>query len=128
MPTYSYCCNKCNSEFELFFYIKDYQEHPKCVSCKSCNTNRLFIKDARTLNTSVKKADSELKTLGDLAQRNSDRMSDDHKQHLYMKHNSYKDEKDLKPLPNGMSRMKKGTKVKWPGTNNIKIKRKPKNG
>ena len=128
MPTYSYFCNKCNSEFELFSYIKDYKEHPKCILCKSCQTDRRIVKDARTLNSSVRKADSELKTLGDLAQRNTDRMSDDYKQHLYMKHNSYKDEKDLKPLPSGMSRMKKGTKIKWPGTNNIKSKRKPKNG
>jgi len=128
MPTYSYICNKCNSEFELFTYIKDYQENPNCTLCGSCATNRQIVKDAMTLNSAVKKADSELKTLGDLAQRNSERMSDDYKHHLYTKHNSYKDTQDLKPLPSGMSRVKKQPKIKWPGTHGIKHKRKPKNG
>ena len=128
MPTYSYICNKCHTQFELFFYIKDYTEYPKCIECNSSSTCRNFIKDASTLNTSVKKSDNELKTLGDLAQRNSDKMSNDEKYHLYMKHNSYKDEKDLKPLPSGMSRVKKSPKIKWPGTDGIKKKRKPKNG
>lgn len=128
MPTYSYICNNCSAEFELFSYIKNYETHPKCTHCESSLTERLIVKDAITQISSVKKSDSELKTLGDLAQRNTDRMSDDYKQHLYMKHNSYKDKEDLKPLPNGMSRMEKGTKIKWPGTNNTKVKRKTKNG
>jgi putative FmdB family regulatory protein len=127
MPTYTYLCDNCNSEFELFFYIKDYIEHPTCSCCNSKKTLRQYVKDVSTQSASVKKSDSELKTIGDLAQRNSDRMSDDEKYSLYMKHNSYKEEKDLKPLPSGMSRMKKGSKIKWPGTT-PKAKRKPKNG
>lgn len=128
MPTYSYKCKKCQYDFELFFYIKSYEENPKCSKCGSLSTERCYIKDVITQNTSVKKNDSELKTIGDLARRNSDRMSDDEKYSLYMKHNSYKEEKDLKPLPSGMSRVKKAPKIKWPGTNGIKQKRKPKNG
>jgi putative FmdB family regulatory protein len=127
MPTYTYLCDSCNSEFELFFYIKDYTEHPACSLCNSKKTLRQYAKDVSTQSASVKKSDSELKTIGDLAKRNSDRMSDDEKHALYMKHNSYKEEKDLKPLPSGMSRMKKGSKIKWPGTT-PKTKRKPKNG
>lgn len=114
MPTYSYSCNKCYNDFELFFYIKDYREKPKCIHCGSQSTQRLITKDAATLNTSVKKSDSELKTLGDLANRNRDKMSDDQKQHLYNKHNSYKEESPKKQLPKGMTRMKKpGSKIKW---------------
>lgn len=128
MPTYTYYCNNCKSEFELFFYMKDYVEKPACSCCKENNTQRQYVADVITQNASVRKSDSELKTIGDLAKRNSDRMSDDQKYSLYMKHNAYKDEKDLKPLPTGMSRMKKGSKIKWPGTNGSKIKRKPKNG
>lgn len=70
--------------------------------------------DVATLNASVRKADSELKTIGDLAKRNTDRMSEDQKVHLYHKHNSYKDEASTKELPKGMSRMKKPPKPKWP--------------
>lgn len=115
MPTYTYICDSCNSDFELFFYIKDYIEQPNCINCKSKQTHRSYMADVITQSTSVRKMDSELKTLGDLAKRNSDRMSNDEKAHLYQKHNEYKDtqvEQDL--LPKGMSRMKKGPKTIWP--------------
>lgn len=114
MPTYSYHCDKCESDFELFFYIKDYKEQPKCTNCNSTKTHRSYIKDIATQNTSVKKSDSELKTIGDLANRNRDRLSQDEKNALYEKHNSYKEKTEDKPLPSGMSRMKKGVKTIWP--------------
>ena len=127
MPEYSYLCENCKSKFSLFATINNYESTPKCKKCqKKCI--RDYESDLTTINTSVKKSDNELKTIGDLARRNSDRMSDDQKHDLYMKHNSYKDDKDLKPLPSGMSRVKKGPKIKWPGTNGLKQKRKPKNG
>lgn len=115
MPIYSYSCKKCESNFELFAYIKDYEEKPKCPSCKSTQTLRLTANDARTQGCSVKKLDSELKTIGDLALRNRDRLSDDEKQHLHEKHNEYKDEAFKKPLPDGMTRVKRQPKVQWPG-------------
>jgi len=65
-------------------------------------------------NTSIKKTDSELSTIGDLANRNRDRLSDDEKIALHKKHNSYKDAVSNKELPKGMSRMKKPSqKTKW---------------
>lgn len=115
MPTYSYKCSKCNNEFELFFYIKDYNEHPSCSHCSSKLTERMFTKDAATLSSSVKKSDNELKTIGDLAKRNRDKMSNDHKKHLHDKHNSYKENKiETKPLPKGMKYIKKPPKPIWP--------------
>ena len=114
MPTYSYTCDKCNTDFELFFYIKDYQEQPKCVNCNSAKTHRLYINDISTQIASVKKSDTELKTIGDLANRNRDRLSEDEKAHLYKKHNDYKETPPDKPLPKGMTRMKKGPKTIWP--------------
>lgn len=116
MPTYSYHCDECNYCFELFSYIRDYKPNPECPKCLSQKTNRQYVADAMTLMTSVKKSDSELKTLGDLALRNSEKMSDDQKHDLYMKHNSYKEDSDSKPLPSGMSRVKKPPKIKWPGS------------
>jgi putative FmdB family regulatory protein len=113
MPTYSYSCNKCNKSFELFFYIKDYIQQPKCPLCSSKQTNRCYIEDVSTLSSSVKKADSELSNLGDLANRNRDRMSDDQKQFLFQKHNEYREDKSSTDLPSGMSRMKKQPKIKW---------------
>jgi len=124
MPTYSYSCEKCDHCFELFFYMKDYIASPNCDKCGSSRTHRRYADDVLTQSASVKKSDSELKTIGDLALRNSEKMSDDHKHHLYHKHNSYKLEEGQKELPKGMERMKKPLRPKWPGST-IKKKRKP---
>lgn len=114
MPTYSYACKKCSSIFELFFSIRNYtDDKQKCPKCKSL-CSRSYEADISTLATSVKKADSELRTIGDLANRNRDRMTDDHKVALNKKHNDYKETPPDKPLPDGMSRIKKPPKPKWP--------------
>lgn len=124
MPTYTYFCEKCSKDFELFFYIKDYNPNPSCILCNSKKTHRLYAADVATQSTSVKKSDSELKTIGDLALRNTERMSDDEKAHLYKKHNAYKeDNAETKPLPNGMSRINKAPKIKWPGSKNSNKRR-----
>jgi putative FmdB family regulatory protein len=116
MPSYSYICEKCEINFELFFSIRDYIDSPKCIGCNSNKyVIRDYISDVSSQATSVKKSDSELKTIGDLAQRNRDRLSEDQKQALYLKHNSYKDDKEqTKPLPKGMSYTPKPkNKPKW---------------
>lgn len=113
MPTYSYSCNNCGSDFELFFYIRDYEEKPACINCGKKKTSRKYINDIRTQSCSVKKSDSELKTLGDLANRNRDKMNDDQKNELYNKHNDYKYKDSETSLPKGMSRLKKQKKIKW---------------
>jgi putative FmdB family regulatory protein len=116
MPNYSYFCENCELNFELFFYIRDYIDKPKCPNCKNNKkTSRDYISDVATQASSVKKSDSELKTIGDLALRNRDRLSDDEKQSLHAKHNSYKDNKiETKPLPKGMTYTQKPkTKHKW---------------
>ena len=104
----------CDANFELFFTIKEYKDKPCCPACKSKATSRQYMLDMASLNMSIKKGDHELKTLGDLANRNRDRMTDDQKIHLHQKHNSYKDTESEAPLPTGMSRMKKKKgKIKW---------------
>jgi putative FmdB family regulatory protein len=113
MPTYTYFCEKCKKKFELFFSISNYDETPKCDYCSSTRTHRSYQDDLINMGSSVIKTDSELKTLGDLANRNRDRMSEDHKRHLYEKHNSYKDQAPTQDLPSGMTRMKKTKGVKW---------------
>lgn len=129
MPTYTYFCNKCNEMFELFYYIKDYQSNPSCSKCLTKKTYRLYDVDVATQSVSIKKLDSELKTIGDLAMRNTDRMTEDQKAELHRKHNSYKEEKiETKPLPKGMSYMKKPPKPIWPGSLNKKKKRRSNNG
>jgi putative FmdB family regulatory protein len=115
MPTYTYYCFECDKPFEIFSSISEYKEVVECPNCKKTEyVNRLYCADVQTQFMSVKKSDNELKTLGDLAMRNTERMSEDEKTSLYMKHNSYKENKEeSKPLPKGMSRLKKPPKIKW---------------
>lgn len=112
MPTYSYICSVCDQKFELFAHIKDYVAVPKCIHCGAKKTQRSYVDDLGS--GFVKKSDDELKTIGDLANRNRDKMSEDQKISLYEKHNSYKNETSNKELPSGMTRMKKPNfKIKW---------------
>lgn len=113
MPSYTYFCASCKKPFELFFYFKDYKD---TVDCQECGTicERYYHEDMLSINSSVKKSDTELKTIGDLANRNRDRMSEDQRSELYNRHNSYKDQESTKELPKGMSRIKKPkNKIKW---------------
>lgn len=112
MPTYTYKCSKCNEAFEIFSTIANYKDTAKCPTCKT-KSERMYREDLSTLNGSVKKTDSELKTLGDLAMRNTERFSDDYKAHLHAKHTAYLEKPSEKPLPKGMTRVKKTKGVKW---------------
>lgn len=113
MPTYTFICDTCECKFEKFFYIKDYDSNPKCIDCNSKKTRRSYSDDLCNVSGYVVKSDDQLKTIGDLANRNRDRISDDRKIELYNKHNSYKETPPDKPLPKGMSRIKKPKKIKW---------------
>lgn len=114
MPTYTYFCADCSEPFELFSTISNYKEKQKCPKCNII-CSRCYEEDMLTLNSSVRKSDSELKTLGDLADRNRDRLSNDQKTEMHQKQNEYKDQDLVKQLPKGMSRMKKTSgKFQWP--------------
>lgn len=116
MPTYSFECQECQKVFEVFMTFGEYDKKPKvvCDKCGSVNVSRNYVEDALNVNMSVKKSDSELKTLGDLAKRNNDRLSDDEKVNIHHKHNEYKDPVYKSELPKGMSRIKKPSKkFKW---------------
>lgn len=75
--------------------------------------------DVATQITSVKKSDDQL-TLGELADRNRDRFSDDHKSRLQKKHYDYRQKG---ALPKGMKRMNTDQTVKW-SDNSQKVRRK----
>lgn len=113
MPSYTYVCEKCGTKTEIFTTIQNYKEHISCAC--GATMGRYYQDDLVNMLGSVIKSDSELKTLGDLANRNRDRMSDDHKAHLHKKHNEYKAPAQQKELPKGMTRMKKSSqKFQWP--------------
>lgn len=113
MPTYTFFCPKCQQAFELFMSYSDYTDNQKCSKCKS-KAHRSYQDDLSNLNGFVKLSDSEIKTLGHLAHRNSEKMSEDQKAALHHKHNSYKYENNGADLPAGMSRIERGPKTIWP--------------
>lgn len=113
MPTYTYICNTCNKKFELFLSFSNYSENQQSPCCDS-QSYRAYVDDCAQSNGFVRLADSEIKTLGHLAQRNTENMTNDQKQELYYKHNEYKNIESTKPLPKGMSRIQKGPKTIWP--------------
>lgn len=78
--------------------IADYSPKQKCPSCKS---SKYVCRDYQSDNVTGRVA---IRTLGALADKNSDKLSDDEKQALYRKHNEYRFQP--KPeLPEGMKRI-----------------------
>ena len=114
MPEYTYLCSSCKLKFNIVSSISLYKETASCPGCQFKKAERAYSEDLSSLNMSVKKSDSELKTIGDIANRNRDKLSEDHKQSLNIRHNDYKEKKIEKELPPNMSRIKKGPKTIWP--------------
>lgn len=114
MPTYSYSCNRCKNNFEIYCTINQYDTLMIKCECGSKDIIRNYAADITSICGSIVKSDSELKTLGDLAKRNTDRMSNDQKEQLHKKHNSYKYKQSPRSLPQGMSRIPKTSKPIWP--------------
>lgn len=113
MPEYTYVCNDCRKKFTIVCSIREYKENVKCEFCDSIYTVRSYEDDLSSISASIKLAKSEIKNLGHLAHRNTETMSEDQKNELYRKHNSYKEVVPEKPLPKGMKRIKKPKKIKW---------------
>lgn len=109
MPSYTYICEKCNRKIEL---IAHYSKYQKTIACNECGAECQRSLQDDLGSGFVKLSDHELK-LGHLAQRNSERFSDDYKAELKRKHNEYKEQEPSKPLPKGMSRVQRQPKIKW---------------
>jgi hypothetical protein len=123
MPEYTYFCEKCLTDFSTISSIYNYKSKIKCNYCgRLCE--RSYETDMPTINSSIKLGLNEIKTLGHLAQRNTETMSQDQKDDLYRKHNSYKENISEKPLPQGMKRLKKQQKIQWTSEPTKKQRRK----
>lgn len=113
MPIYTFQCIKCAHTFEILSSYNNYDSQKiKCPECNSKKVERQYQTDLQNMRGNVIKSDDEIK-IGDLANRNRDRMSDDQKANLYHKHNSYKDTAFQRPMPKGSTKIKKGFKTKW---------------
>lgn len=106
MPQYSFvCCQEsggCGHTFEKYAKISDYEKQilnkrHKCPSCHKIKPVR------RELTPPLYVGDSSPKTVGALADRNTDRMSDDHRESLMREHTKYLDAPFTGKLPEGAS-------------------------
>ena len=109
MPEYTFLCDKdnggCGHGFSLVMPITEYSDEQECPDCRKTEAVRRCLEvDLPTLNQSVRKGDNQI-TVGELAKRNSERLSSDEKTHLTYEQNKYKYEEPTKELPKGMSRM-----------------------
>ncbi len=86
MPTYSYYCIECDRKCEFFQSLRDYTPLVTCPNCKKDGLVRDLKSDLP--NGSVKKGEHEL-TVGELAARNTERFSEDYKEHLHNKHHAH---------------------------------------
>ena len=93
MPIYTFKCDKelngCGHTFEVVMSISQYKSKQMCPKCrKSKSVIRDYQEDAPRSNVIL--SDDELK-LGHLAQRNTERFSNDKKEELNRKHNAYRE-------------------------------------
>ena len=110
MPNYTYYCTQCDSFFEKFAYISDYQPQELCPKCDSSqHVSRALEYDISTIHNNVVVGDNEI-TLGQLADRNTKKMSRDEKIDRYYDQNKYRWEGPDPDLPNGMTRIAKKDK------------------
>lgn len=101
MAEYSFICAKCDNTFSIFEHRTKYTGKAKCPKCKKISKQRDFSADLPLDN--IIKGDDQLKTVGDLAKRNTDRLSPDEKRHILAKRDA---NKIMNPnLPKGMKRM-----------------------
>ena len=77
MPLYDYQCSDCEEIVEIQHRM---QESP-ILTCGACGKGTLHKMPSKPLYASVRASKSELRTLGHLAERNAEGMSDDERAH-----------------------------------------------
>lgn len=114
MPTYDYQCDGCESIFEV---KHGYHDEPE-LECPDCGSSS-FTKLLNTPTIIYTPGDHEC-TVGTLAERNANRMSDDAKRHLLDKQKTKKKEGKLPP---GMKRVEPPKEKPWHIDDAKKIKK-----
>jgi len=115
MPQYEFICRKCNSEFIVECIMSEISDLKPC--CKLCNSK----KTARKFSAPIINIP---KTLGSLADKNTDTFSDDYKNHLNKKHNKYRFKEEFQgKLPEGAKTFERDSDGKRKSNSSIKPKR-----
>jgi hypothetical protein len=75
MPEYSFNCKKCDCNFSCFWPISSYDKNLVDLSCENCGSSQVF-RDYQEDNVVVSYHD--IKTIGQLAERNTKKMGKYH--------------------------------------------------
>ena len=107
MPAYDYACEACGYQFEAIHGVWDKEIDKPKILCDECGgICKIMIRAVHTVHMTEQ-------TLGSLADRKADRLSDDERQHLAAKHETRKVGPGAK-LPEGMTREKREKRTpKW---------------
>lgn len=108
MPTYSFLCEDCTNAFEINCFISDYDGVVKGMECPSCSSKNVY----RDYSTDKVSGQIKVQTLGMMAQKNSERMTDEQKAALNFEHKKYLYEEGNE-LPAGMKRARKPINDKY---------------
>lgn len=95
MPTYLFECEKCDHTEEIVAHMSDVKGlRPTCPDCK-----QPLIRDFAAESVSVSEGP---KTVGMLAQRNTEKLSSDERKYINDKNTEYLRKTPDKSLPEGM--------------------------
>ena len=75
MPEYSFHCEKCSYDFSELWSITSYEDRLKTVCCPECHSNKVY-RDYQ--EDSVVVSYHEVKTIGQLAEKNTKKMGKYH--------------------------------------------------
>lgn len=101
MPSYTFKCDNCEYELDLICSMKEYDEETADLSCPECKSSD-FYRDY--FSDCVVTAVREVKTLGQLAERNAKKYGKEKCQKM-MEDFKTKKEPSNKPLPEGITRV-----------------------
>jgi hypothetical protein len=99
----------CGHVFEVVMTPATYTADQQCPHCSSFSSVHRFY-EVDEINSQVRLADSELKTVGHLAARNTEKFSEEQLAKINYEQNSYRFNREKKDLPRGMKRASEMTK------------------
>lgn len=107
MPTYTFYCQECEKDFEIYFSLKDYCGKAHCPTCS-------VVSEQRNLQSDLPVGSVVARTLGTIAEKNTRELSKDKKDAMTAEFTAYLDDNQKNPLPKGMKRIPKPDKApKW---------------
>lgn len=103
MPEYTFQCKSCNFQFNEFWQVSQYDKKIKKLKCTSCGSKDVY---RNYIEDNVYGGVREVKTVGQLAERNEKRLGKEQVQKIRESHKSSRNRADTEvKMPGGMRRI-----------------------